>query len=327
MTLTVTRAPLYAFTAVVFASNLLLLAFTRASFDTSSLPAFLGFTLFLAMGFVTLSRRAADPAAQSGAQSKTLPLLRNLFEGLLFLQLTWLNLRLLNHLTMMLPVPFWDDTLIRWDQALGFDWLAYFDWVHARPALITLLDYSYTSLTALSVVALLGLILMGQPTRARYFCDIFFVTAVICIVAGAFFPALAAVHTQVADLSAYPNFPFAPGVYHLQHLDALRDPSAEVVLRAGALPGLVTFPSFHTSGGILLCCAYARTWLFVPVLGYAAVMIASTPVFGGHYFIDLIAGSAVALAVAAYYAQKPAYRSLFAPKQQTAPLASASNLG
>ncbi len=55
-----------------------------------------------------------------------------------------------------------------------------------------------------------------------------------------------------------------------------------------------------------------RSFLFLPVLAYCGMMIASTPVFGGHYFVDLIAGTALALVVLLVVARLPGYRGLFA---------------
>jgi len=84
-----------------------------------------------------------------------------------------------------------------------------------------------------------------------------------------------------------------------------------IIINPVGLPGLVTFPSYHTASGILLCAALFRTWMFWPALVYSTVMIASAPIFGGHYFIDLFAGAGLALAVVWWNANRPAYRGLF----------------
>jgi membrane-associated phospholipid phosphatase len=73
----------------------------------------------------------------------------------------------------------------------------------------------------------------------------------------------------------------------------------------------VTFPSFHTAAGIILVISFWRTALFPIIVLYSAIMIASTPVLGGHYFVDLIAGAAVAGAVAFALGLLPSYRGLF----------------
>jgi len=76
------------------------------------------------------------------------------------------------------------------------------------------------------------------------------------------------------------------------------------------LPGLVTFPSFHTAGGIVVATAFWRTRWFIPVAIYTAFMIASTPIYGAHYAIDLVAGAVVAVAVMAALSSLTCYRGV-----------------
>ncbi|HTV72074.1 MAG TPA: phosphatase PAP2 family protein [Rhizobiaceae bacterium] len=78
------------------------------------------------------------------------------------------------------------------------------------------------------------------------------------------------------------------------------------------MPGLVTFPSFHTAAGIVVAWCLRRTLFYWPGVVYSVAMIASTPVFGGHYFIDVIAGAFVAFAVLAMVARFPRYSQLHA---------------
>ena len=73
------------------------------------------------------------------------------------------------------------------------------------------------------------------------------------------------------------------------------------VLDITQLVGIVTFPSFHT------CAAVLYLWAFWPVrwmrplsLASNGMLLIATPIGGGHYFIDIIAGAAIAvLAIAA----------------------------
>ena len=242
-----------------------------------------------------------------------------LASGLAFLILAWDVIRLLNHTTMALASPLADELLARWDAALGLDWPAYFDWVGSSPLWRGLMAQSYTSLTFLSLLAYLLLCLFSHPRRSIYFLETFTFTAVFCTLSGALFPARAAVDYYLgagADLSA---FPLEPGLYHLTSLERLRS-GAPVELVLGNLPGLVTFPSFHTAAGLLLVAATWRSWLVIPTALYAAVMIASTPVYGGHYFIDLAAGAVVALAIAWAWARHPKNAGLFGPVRVAAPL-------
>lgn len=231
-------------------------------------------------------------------------------QGLVFLQLAWLSVRVFNHVTMSFPLPYTDALLSGWDVAMGFDWLAYFRFVQENDAVRVLLDYSYESLSLTSFIAFVILMVLPDLRRARYFLETFLVTAVICTAAGMFFPAEAAVAYYLGQADQMRNFATPPGVYHLDHMMQLRS-GQPFAMDVNNLPGLVTFPSFHTAAGIILVASFWRTRLFAPVLAYSTVMIASTPIYGGHYFVDLIAGIAVAWAVAWAYAVKPEYAGLF----------------
>ena len=80
------------------------------------------------------------------------------------------------------------------------------------------------------------------------------------------------------------------------------------------LAGIVTFPSFHACSAVLYAWAFWPVWWMRPIALLANVaMLASTPVDGGHYFIDLLAGIAVAIfaifaarAVSQWIAMRPA---------------------
>jgi len=296
----------YALLLVIAAINLVWLTTTRVDLILDDmfgvlLPSLMIGSLLVLTGRMIHLRTHAPRA---------LVLTDALFQGLLFLSLAWLNMRVLNHLSMSTALPYADHLILAWDRALGFDWLAYFEWVHDRPDVIRLLDMSYTSLTPLSALALIGLVVMGQTLRARFFVESFFVTALVCISVGWLLPAEAAVEFTIADMAQYPNFAAAPGTYHLVHMDALRAPEGRILLDPLNLPGLVTIPSFHTAAGVVLAVAFWRTPMALPVLAYTVVMIASTPIFGSHYFVDLIAGTAVALAVMAIIRNQPRYAAL-----------------
>ena len=84
------------------------------------------------------------------------------------------------------------------------------------------------------------------------------------------------------------------------YLDQLRDlaPVRDGTLRhldLFGLAGIVTFPSFHAASAVLYAWAlWPVRWMRpVAVLANGA-MLAATPIDGGHYFIDLVAGVAVA---------------------------------
>ena len=62
------------------------------------------------------------------------------------------------------------------------------------------------------------------------------------------------------------------------------------------LGGVLTFPSFHAIAAVLYCWAlWPVRWLRPLNLFCNGAMLVATPVGGGHYFIDVIAGVAIAM--------------------------------
>ncbi|WP_175471236.1 phosphatase PAP2 family protein [Roseivivax marinus] len=283
--------PSYVCIGILTTLNVIIITFSRAELVTDRLPLFFFQGVTLLAVFVAARRllREAD-------RPKTfLVRLHYLAEGFFFLHISWLNLRIMNHLSMMVPFPYVDEVLADWDAALHLDWLAYLNAVVSSRILFQALASSYTSLTFLSAAVLVALISFGYIAQARKFIEAFLITALACLIIGAFFPAEAAVLFLVQDLSIFEPLGWVPGVYHVPYMDVLRSPSGPIVLDPAKLPGLVTFPSFHTASGVLIIWACRRTNLSVPAWIYSSVMIAATPVHGGHYFVDLISGALVAL--------------------------------
>jgi hypothetical protein len=256
-----------------------------------------------ALGIALVLRRLEGPAP---AVERIMLLL----QGLAFLQVAMIAIRILNHASMTSALPWADARLASWDAALGLDWKGYFRFVQARPWLVHVLDASYDSLDRLAVMGFLLLAVHRESRRSRFFVETFLATAILCTLIGPLFPARAAVATHIGVLPTFVNFPGPPGLYHLEALERLRS-DAPGTLDIAQLSGLVTFPSFHTAAGILLAVGFWRTSAFPLVAAYVSVMIAATPVFGGHYFVDLIAGTVLAAAVVMVFAALPGYRGLF----------------
>jgi membrane-associated phospholipid phosphatase len=263
----------------------------------------------LAVAFFALGAFASGYAAGSTRGDLFLRC-SHFLKGLAFLQLAWIAIRLLNHLTMTTSFAYADTILSAGDKMIGFDWMAYYQFVQARPLLIKLLDVSYTSLGSLCFLTFLVLVLLNEPKRTAFFLETFFATALICTATGFLLPAQAAVVHYIGANAIFENFTQPPGLYHLKHLEQLRSGTA-ITFSLSALPGLVTFPSFHTAAGIILAATFRGSPLFAVATIYSAVMISSTPVFGGHYLVDIIAGSLVALAVVKIATSSSRYRGLF----------------
>jgi len=188
-------------------------------------------------------------------------------QGMIFLQISWVVIRIFNHVSMTTNFKYSDNLLSESDRYLGLSWEAYFSFIQERSLLISVMDFFYTSLTVLSFGAFLVLMMQADIRRARYFLETFLVTAIICTAVGMFFPAKAAVATYLGNWPKFANFSSPPGLYHLGHLERLRG-DAPFALDLQSLPGLVTFPSFHTAAGIILAASFWRTrlfWIVTPV--------------------------------------------------------------
>ena len=61
------------------------------------------------------------------------------------------------------------------------------------------------------------------------------------------------------------------------------------------LAGIVTFPSFHAAAAVLYLWAFWPVRWFGPIAIVAnCAMLLATPIGGGHYFVDVFAGIAIA---------------------------------
>ncbi|MFT3977324.1 MAG: phosphatase PAP2 family protein [Sphingomonas bacterium] len=208
----------------------------------------------------------------------------------------WPLLRILNHLTMSIPFPLADARLAALDATIGFDWLAYVRWMDAHPGLLGLTNLTYQSLSYYSCAAFLLLLVARGPARAREFVLLFLSAAILTIVTGILLPARGAMLFHAPEAALFHHIvPGETGTYFWPALNALRsDPNH--MLELGNLPGLVAIPSFHTAMGvIMICCSRGGPRLFLPSLTLNLLMIAGTPVWGGHYAVDILAGAGLAL--------------------------------
>ncbi|WP_176440950.1 phosphatase PAP2 family protein [Oceanicola sp. 22II-s10i] len=228
---------------------------------------------------------------------RTMSAIFTLAEALFLANLLITVLRHLDYASKVIVFPYADRVLAKADRALGLDWLAYFGWIHDQPWLHMPMITAYDYLNSAIGLCLFGLLVMGRSDRARAMVEALVICSLISVFVGAFFPARAAVAALVPDMAAFPDYAFTPGIYHVRALELLRAPDGPVVIGAEKLVGLTTFPSLHTAMAVLILLAARGTPLLVPACLYAALMIPATPIWGGHYFVDLIAGAAMAVAV------------------------------
>jgi membrane-associated phospholipid phosphatase len=75
----------------------------------------------------------------------------------------------------------------------------------------------------------------------------------------------------------------------------LRDGSYRLLMAVGS-EGIITFPSLHAALAVILIAAFwpvpAARWISI---GVNSLMLAATPIDGAHYFVDVLAGAAIAI--------------------------------
>jgi hypothetical protein len=203
--------------------------------------------------------------------------------------------------------PLQDAALQAADKALGLDWRSYLDFVNGQPWLGQLLSFGYRMIFWPILVIPLVLGLCGHLLRLSQFVLAFGLALAVTTIVSAFVPAVAAFSHLGLTPADYANLhPLADSV-HLADLKRLRNGSLDL-LDIRRIDGIVTFPSFHAASCLLYAWAFwPIRWMRPVALLSNGLMLAATPIDGGHYFVDVFAGLALA-AAAIWSARRIAWR-------------------
>ncbi|MGL4281063.1 MAG: phosphatase PAP2 family protein [Albidovulum sp.] len=224
--------------------------------------------------------------------------LAGLFELAALVIATSVVLRTMDYLSKATSVPLADGWLSKVGPMLGFNWLTYFEVMRDAPTLQLLMEQAYNHLNSAMLIFLVLLVLSRQHAKVRTFTEAAITCSLVSLVGGALFPAFGAAAFWIpdyADPATWAGYPGMPGVYAVEELKAVRQLEAPMLVGSEKLMGLVTFPSLHTALGMLMILVARRTWVCWPALAYGFIMIAATPIWGGHYLADLISGAALAV--------------------------------
>lgn len=280
-------APLVGMAALGFAVVMLAaLVDPRLSLSFEWLGAFLNVAFVL--GFVALCLFCAAPGPLAPLFEKAV-LVALVYAVIHF---TFLSTRTVSYIAQMFSHGWQDALLQRWDRALGFDWWAYARAVKSVPDLLVAQDLAYSYLELPIIVLVVLLVLSGQISAVRDLIYAVFLCAVAVALISVFFPAKGAIAAYDAQ-SVLAGFGKSTAIYHIKKIEALRGFAPYNM--PWQLPGLAAFPSFHMAVGVLLpWAARGHRGLFAVTLAYAVLMVSATPIFGGHYLVDLIAGAGLA---------------------------------
>lgn len=189
---------------------------------------------------------------------------------------------LVSYLLTSTAAPLVDDTLAYCDGALGFDWVGHALWLARHPWLARILDCAYMSILPQFAVLLVYLAYAGLYRRLSDFCGVLVLTTLIGDAASALWPAAGASKHFAARLPT--------DVSMLSDFEPLRAGTLRSI-DIGALQGLISIPSFHTILALLFVHAMRGTRLAPPFLLLNALVLLSTPRFGGHYLVDMAGGA------------------------------------
>jgi len=223
-------------------------------------------------------------------QARRLPNLVVAADALLQMTLFTLAGILLSYALAAQDGPLWDAELASWDAALGFDWALLRAVLDQSWSAVWLLTLAYHSLILQMVVIILLLSAHGLHGELR----LLILAAVIAGLATILFSGLAPAMGNLFDADAYRHLPPSIASLHAPVIDGLRDASLRTIdLRQ--MMGIVTFPSYHAALALL----FVGGFRLVPrarVAGtaWAGLTILATPISGGHYGVDVLAGLALA---------------------------------
>ena len=200
--------------------------------------------------------------------------------------------------------PLYDESLLAFDRALHYEWAAYARFFVEHRGVAGIVLSAYSTMMVQPLLLILVLAATDRVAELEKFILATLASLLLTIGLFALFPATTAwTHLGVSDLeiAAYRYLP-ATGESWVRDL---------LHIRAGhrSLPGgfgspIIAFPSLHCASGLVYLWAGWRVrWLRPVLLVTNAMMLAATPIVGGHYVADLAGGAAVAL-VAMWIAER-----------------------
>ena len=215
----------------------------------------------------------------------------------LFIVVFTQQINLFSHLLVSLGLPLADPYLHAWDKALGFDWNHYVTSVAGSELSRAVLLVSYSVLLAPAILAIVMIaVWVRRYDRVNEVAFLALTTGVACISISGLFPAEAAWNT-IATPETQALLGGQPAIEWIDHFNALRSGNP-VMFEPHNSYGIATFPSYHACLAlIIIWCSRGR-----PLAAFAGglsglAILASTPVYGAHYLVDMLAGAAITIAM------------------------------
>jgi membrane-associated phospholipid phosphatase len=184
-----------------------------------------------------------------------------------------------------------DAELAAIDELLHLDWLRLWNFVQLHPRLDDLLESAYRTIALQPMLIIIALVASGRLDQAYRFLAAMIIS--LCLTDTILFVAPAKSAAMHILGESFVGLPFA-GSAHVPIIEQLRSGTYPPVALYNLI-GLITFPSFHASACLLFVWAiWDLRWFRIPAVSLNALMLVSSLVHGGHYFVDLAGGLIVA---------------------------------
>ena len=181
-----------------------------------------------------------------------------------------------------LGLPLVDSWLASADAALGVHVPALTLWTATQPLLTLALILGYFSLLPQFVLALVGLGLKDRDRERLWeYVFHFHVCLTVTLLGVTLLPAACA-------FSYYGFSSLIDQTRFISHFEGLRAGTLTEI-RFGDIEGLISFPSFHVAGGLMVTWAFRHyRWWAAPIVVLNGLLISATVMTGAHYAIDVV---------------------------------------
>ena len=180
----------------------------------------------------------------------------------------------------------WTRNWPRGDHGIGFDWVGVFQWMQAHPALQASLRLAYISGLPQMAFVLVFLGFTARTAQLDEFLGLYFAAVLVVVALSWPFPAAGPwVHYSLSAMLDASS---------MSHFALLREGSLRT-LDLEQMQGLIAIPSLHTALAMILVYAMRATRLLPVFVLLNGWMILATPIEGGHYVVDVLAGAVLAV--------------------------------
>lgn len=199
------------------------------------------------------------------------------------------------HVGLRFRRPLIDEGLARADRALHVDTMQWVYGLAGPPWIAEVLGVVYNSAVPVVLLSAAALAARGEASRLWQLVYGYTAAILVCAFMHTAWPAVGniAYHALSSAALTIAGLPNDAGIFHLAAVRYYYAGDADRIIMA-LFKGVVTFPSFHTVMALLVAFAmrgYGAISALV-ALWSGAVIVSTIPV-GGHYAIDVLAGTAL----------------------------------